>query len=221
MTLFTQPLQLTPLTSSQWQIARTTPRPAIQLPPQAQCTCKTCKCLDIKPTSQLISSLTGLLAMSPCSALSRWGYRAVYLGLNVIVHYIGYLSLRSDPSQCSLVPYAYLASAMSVYCYLKTSFSDPGYIPQGTAKEGLSRHPKYCSTCRLMKPERSKHCRVCNRCVARFDHHCPFSGNCVGARNDPYFVLFLLSKLVALFLGLVAKEQQKAPLFLLALLPIF
>jgi palmitoyltransferase ZDHHC9/14/18 len=52
---------------------------------------------------------------------------------------------------------------------------------------------RYCSTCNIFRPPRSKHCNSCNVCVDHFDHHCPWVGNCIGARNHRYFFLFLLS----------------------------
>lgn len=51
--------------------------------------------------------------------------------------------------------------------------------------------PKYCATCNLTKPARSKHCAYCDNCVERFDHHCPWVGNCIGRRNYAVFVWFL------------------------------
>lgn len=57
-----------------------------------------------------------------------------------------------------------------------------------------------CCTCRIVKPLRSKHCPVCNMCVNTFDHHCPWVNTCVGDGNHMYFVLFLMSILLALAL---------------------
>ena len=51
---------------------------------------------------------------------------------------------------------------------------------------------KICSTCRLIKPARSKHCSYCNVCVPRFDHHCVWLNQCVGELNYRYFLRFLL-----------------------------
>lgn len=52
---------------------------------------------------------------------------------------------------------------------------------------------RYCSTCNIFRPPRSKHCNSCNVCVSKFDHHCPWVGNCIGERNHRFFFIFLMS----------------------------
>jgi len=53
--------------------------------------------------------------------------------------------------------------------------------------------PKFCATCNVQRPPRSKHCSSCDNCVDRFDHHCPWVGNCIGRRNYVFFIWFLVS----------------------------
>ncbi|KAL2257780.1 hypothetical protein VTK26DRAFT_9175 [Humicola hyalothermophila] len=100
-----------------------------------------------------------------------------------------------------LLPYLFL--------YL-SAFSDPGFItPQNHIPE-MARYPydftlfhpgTACTTCRFLKPARSKHCGLCGRCVAKHDHHCIFINNCVGANNHRYFLLLLLSTAVLTLYG--------------------
>lgn len=58
---------------------------------------------------------------------------------------------------------------------------------------------RYCSTCNIHRPPRSKHCNSCNCCVSKFDHHCPWVGNCIGERNHRTFFIFLVSVCVLTF----------------------
>jgi palmitoyltransferase len=63
-------------------------------------------------------------------------------------------------------------------------------------------HPgAHCSTCRFLKPARSKHCSVCKRCIAKTDHHCIFLNNRVGAGNHHWFLLLLLSTAILTLYG--------------------
>ncbi|ORY82862.1 hypothetical protein LY90DRAFT_375575 [Neocallimastix californiae] len=90
--------------------------------------------------------------------------------------------------------------------------SDPGYLTKEYSMENAEYKnlsslvfnggeiKKYCYTCELMKPKKSKvkHCKLCNRCVCRFDHHCSFINNCVGAANHKAFIYLLVFSLTSL-----------------------
>ncbi|KAF6176582.1 hypothetical protein GIB67_034444, partial [Kingdonia uniflora] len=93
-----------------------------------------------------------------------------------------------------------LAVGVGVLLFLLTSFSDPGTVKLDNVTQYLSAYPydnilykeKECSTCKIPKPARSKHCSICDRCIARFDHHCGWMNNCIGEKNNRYFMAFLL-----------------------------
>ena len=59
-----------------------------------------------------------------------------------------------------------------------------------------------CPTCAIIILPRSRHCFICNRCVDRFDHHCSWLNICIGRRNHPYFLCFVLTQ--CLYLLIVA-----------------
>ena len=47
-----------------------------------------------------------------------------------------------------------------------------------------------CKSCYSVRPHITHHCKKCHRCVLVQDHHCPWIGNCIGAFNRKFFILY-------------------------------
>ena len=73
----------------------------------------------------------------------------------------------------------------------------------------------FCTTCKLIKPPRSKHCKLCNECIGHFDHHCMWLNQCISRRNYlPFLVLvsthcFLCLYVVYLFIAMLLSEVRR------------
>ncbi|CAK8692241.1 unnamed protein product [Clavelina lepadiformis] len=70
-----------------------------------------------------------------------------------------------------------------------------GLFFQSDLKTGiaLADPPKswiYCKECKQHSPPRSHHCSICNACILKHDHHCFFLCQCVGLKNQRYFIIY-------------------------------
>jgi len=99
--------------------------------------------------------------------------------------------------------------AIVLYFFVCVVFCDPGFIPRNTTpvvptppkfttvkhteEDGTFEYWKWCHTCNIWRPPRSKHCRDSDACTRVFDHYCPWMGNTIGARNHFHFYMFLLT----------------------------
>ena len=136
-----------------------------------------------------------------------WGMFVLPVG--VLLHWQYMFELTSYHSLLTMLFWA--SAGLQYLCWYLTVFSDPGTIvfPDGRLNPdypgsdllrvefeqarllGELDGKKYCLTCQILKPLRSKHCRITKRCVARFDHFCPWMNNVVARKNYATFILFL------------------------------
>lgn len=50
--------------------------------------------------------------------------------------------------------------------------------------------PKWCPTCRIWRPDRSRHCREKDRCILKLDHFCPWVGGVTSEQSMKFFIQF-------------------------------
>ncbi|KAF2713876.1 palmitoyltransferase swf1 [Pleomassaria siparia CBS 279.74] len=103
-----------------------------------------------------------------------------------------------------LLPQPYL------FTYLSARRNPDTYINELNHADQMRHYPydrilyypgKTCSTCKFLKPARSKHCSICKTCVSRMDHHCIWVNNCLGRGNYRWFLSLLLSTSILLAYG--------------------
>uniref|UniRef100_A0A8C1RSZ7 Palmitoyltransferase n=1 Tax=Cyprinus carpio TaxID=7962 RepID=A0A8C1RSZ7_CYPCA len=96
-----------------------------------------------------------------------------------------------DPSATVQMLFTVNITAL-LYYYLRSCRTDPGIVKATEEEKKKVRTDSGCDWL-MRKPMRANHCFSCNACVAKQDHHSIWINGCIGARNHPYFVLFLVA----------------------------
>lgn len=133
--------------------------------------------------------------------------RLVHLAITLFV--TGSLLIKNTELHKELLLQKYLKFSLfvaltysSIMFYLLTCLTDPGYVKSTDKSDGNESNKtnttseltlRFCETCDLEQPIRSRHCAECQRCIKKFDHHCPWLDTCIGEQNHKFFVLFLLT----------------------------
>jgi hypothetical protein len=104
----------------------------------------------------------------------------------------------------SLLPQPY------IFLYLSAKRNTQTYINNLNHADQMRHYPydrvlyypgNACTTCKFLKPARSKHCSICKTCVSRADHHCIWVNNCLGRGNYKWFLALLLSTTLLIAYG--------------------
>lgn len=112
-----------------------------------------------------------------------------------------------------------------LYYYIRSCRTDPGHVKATEeekkknivvlAEAGCLDPRIFCTSCMMRKPMRANHCFSCNACVAKQDHHSIWINGCIGARNHPFFVLFLVALnflCIWMFYGSITYWSRHCPL---------
>lgn len=98
----------------------------------------------------------------------------------------------------------------------------PDYqLPQREFGKHQTMWRKFCIKCNKYKPERTHHCRKCDKCVLKMDHHCPWTNNCIGFKNFPHFIKFLVWIEVTLLIGWIYYAKKLYGIFEMRSLPSY
>ena len=93
----------------------------------------------------------------------------------------------------------YISTIFFISLFIFITESNPGIIEKNETESWINiiekgqKLEKMCPYCRVELNFNSKHCFLCNKCIEVYDHHCHWINNCVGNKNKPYFIAFIIS----------------------------
>ncbi|XP_014247534.1 palmitoyltransferase ZDHHC7-like [Cimex lectularius] len=147
-----------------------------------------------------------LFVKDPCGLICiALTYVAVFYADYVVVRWIVMQTMQDSLWAPFHVVLFNTVIFMVSFCHLRAMCSDPGAVPLPQSRMDFSdihsgsestliqnEDWTVCTRCETYRPPRAHHCRICKRCIKRMDHHCPWINNCVGEKNQKYFIQFLI-----------------------------
>ena len=126
-------------------------------------------------------------------------------------HYPLYLLVTSIFSLGTYSIYSYFGNYINSYVkffgiiiyliffisYTYTVIINPGFPKHDI--DSITGEPRkkfyYCNVCKIWAnlEKKTQHCPECNICIEGNDHHCPWTGKCIGRRNQKSFLIFVIS----------------------------
>ena len=109
---------------------------------------------------------------------------------NMILNYV--LAILVNPGNGpSKISNYYKDNNIKMIYSNKNNIKENEYKDITSTEEKDSIQVELCNKCNKFKLERTHHCSLCNKCILKMDHHCPWLANCIGLKNQKYFILFL------------------------------
>lgn len=145
-----------------------------------------------------------MFVKDPCGILCILiTYIAVFYADYVIIEWIVFQTMSDSLWGTFNVVMFNTLIFLLTFSHIKAVMTDPGTVPLPQSRIDFSdMHSSdsgcefvnwtVCARCETYRPPRAHHCRICQRCIRRMDHHCPWINNCVGERNQKYFIQFLI-----------------------------
>lgn len=123
---------------------------------------------------------------------SAWGPVHV-IAFNTLVFLLGMSHMKAVLSDPGTVPLSQSRLDFSdLHNSAQQQSNGGGRGRRGNGGDSDGDEWTVCTRCETYRPPRAHHCRICKRCIRRMDHHCPWINNCVGERNQKFFLQFLV-----------------------------